>query len=246
MIIPRQDSKDSAKSESSVEDSDAPPSYTSISPGPISPSSIKPCNFVSISRRAHSIKGSFKVDPSLRIPAAFLPALAEGETEKDRHNLRLVSKALNVQADIYILSTQPIDGRQKVVLSLNSNHGSIGCKLHRQEGSQPPVVLNAISQNGSVMVHIPRSFQGLITATTRHGGRPRLSEALMTQTTTFGNDGDISRYYVGDYSADHLENNLGDEVHVESKLGSIKLFYDDEEESSYFSDVVQSARRFLW
>ncbi|THU88682.1 hypothetical protein K435DRAFT_866055 [Dendrothele bispora CBS 962.96] len=246
MIIPRSDSKDSSISESSVEESDSPPSYHSISPGPLSPSSLKPCNFVSVSRRAHSIKGSFKIDPSLRIPAAFLPALADGETEKERQNLRLESRSLNVQADIYLLSNQPVDGRQKVTLTLSSNHGSVGCKVHRDEGLEPPVIINATSKNGSVVVHIPRSFQGLITATTRHGSRPKLSEPLTTQTTTFGNDGCISRYYVGDYDADRLENNLGDELIVESNFGSIKIFYDDEEESSYFNDMVQSARRLLW
>ncbi|KAF5355227.1 hypothetical protein D9758_005976 [Tetrapyrgos nigripes] len=244
MIVPPSleiDTKTISKIDSAGLDTPPPP-YVSLSHQ--IPSSSKPSNFVTISRRAHNIKGSFNIDPSLRVPISYLPALAEGEKEKDRQNLRLESKNLNVQAEVYVLSRQPLDGRQKVTLTFSSSNGSVTCRVRRGEGSDPPIVINATSRNGSVVAHIPRSFHGLITATTRHGARPKLSESVMTQTTTFGNDGDVSRYYVGEYDAEHLEKNIGDELVVESRLGGVRIFYDEEEETNYLTDMIQSARRF--
>jgi len=72
-----------------------------------------------------------------------------------------------------------------------------------------------------------------------------MSALLMTQTTTFGNVGDTSRYYVGDYDPAHVKENIGDQLVMESKNGSLKIFYDDEEEPSYFSFLFRSARQIL-
>ncbi|KAK7445479.1 hypothetical protein VKT23_014896 [Stygiomarasmius scandens] len=217
-----------------------PPSYASVVQ---QTTNVKPSNFVSITQQNNSVKGAFVIDPSLKAPPSWLPILPDGETGADRQNLLLESKNGSVQADISVLSTELLDeGHRKVTLTAKSTNGSVVCKVHRRAGLCPRLALIASSKNGSVTVHIPRSFSGSIIC---RGGRAKMSAPLMTQTTTFGNVGDTSRYYVGDYDPAHVEENIGDQLVMESKNGSLKIFYDDEEEPSLFSFLFRSARQIL-
>jgi len=92
---------------------DSPPSYTvSETPGPsnlanlnLSVPNVQPCNFVSVSRRDSSIKGTWLLDPMLSIPSDLLPPLLEGESEKTRKNLSLQTKDGSIIANIFVLLT---------------------------------------------------------------------------------------------------------------------------------------------
>ena len=92
---------------------DSPPSYTvSEAPGPsnfeISNRPVpnaQPCNFVSVSRRDSSIKGTWLLDPMLSIPSELLSPLPEGESESTRKNLSLQTKDGSINANIFVLLT---------------------------------------------------------------------------------------------------------------------------------------------
>lgn len=92
---------------------DSPPSYTvSEIPGPSNLANLnrpvpnaQPCNFVSISRRDSSIKGTWLLDPMLSIPADLLPPLPEEESENTRTNLSLRTKDGSINANIFVLLT---------------------------------------------------------------------------------------------------------------------------------------------
>lgn len=65
----------------------------------------QPCNFVSVSRRDSSIKGTWLLDPMLSIPSDLLPPLPEGESESTRKNLSLQTKDGTIIANIFVLLT---------------------------------------------------------------------------------------------------------------------------------------------
>lgn len=74
------------------------------------------------------------IDPTLVIPPALLPPLAEGETEDTRRNLMLDSKNGTVDADVYILplrseSSAVMKQRQRTTILAKSWNGSVTTKI---------------------------------------------------------------------------------------------------------------------
>lgn len=106
---------------------------------------LKPSNFVRLSRSNSSVKGVWIVDPSMIIPAAFLPPLEGGQTEEMRENLYLFSKNGAVDAEVYLLPrTVPVEER---------SHGAASV-VDTKPALRPQVIFRARSSNGSVTLKI--------------------------------------------------------------------------------------------
>lgn len=83
---------------------EAPPPPYDPAP-PIAPSAAAPrTNFVSVSKREGSIRGTWSIDSSLQVPEALLAPL---EANAERHNLSLQSKEGHLSANIDLLSLGP-------------------------------------------------------------------------------------------------------------------------------------------
>lgn len=66
----------------------------------------QPCNFVSVSRKDSSIKGTWLLDPMLSIPSELLSPLPAGESESTRKNLSLQTKDGSINANIFVLADE--------------------------------------------------------------------------------------------------------------------------------------------
>jgi len=227
---------------------DLPPTYTStatptsptqptsskLSPTPGTPQlPVKPSNYISISSRDASVKGTWVIDPSLKIPTSLLAPLLEGQTESDRRNLNVESKNGHVNADIFIT---PFDfssdskevGRKRTTIYVKSSDGSVTAKLHDCQSPRLPFYLNAYSSDGHVTVHIPRSFHGLIVIASHHG-HCKFSEEITKQLTVFSDVGKTRKAFLGDFSGLRDDEAWeGDEIMLESKDGSVWVHFDDE------------------
>ncbi|KAJ6571394.1 hypothetical protein B0H19DRAFT_988003 [Mycena capillaripes] len=216
---------------------DSPPAYfhsesqvvvspAEVPPPPI-PTTSKPTNFLSLSRGNESIKGTYVIDPRIKIPQFLLPPLAADETEVTRRNVFLHTSNGSINVDFFVVGDG--DSKQKVDILLKSSNGSVSAKLHASHTARPPVNLKAQSSNGAITLHIPRSFRGPLTICSRNGSI-RFSDALSADLTTFNEVNRTRRCFVGDFSdwADQPEGWMGDEVNVESLNGSVKIHYDAE------------------
>ncbi|KAK7061105.1 Rho-type GTPase activating protein Rga1 [Paramarasmius palmivorus] len=182
------------------------------------PSTVKPSNYVLVHQRS-SVDGIYGIDASLQIPDNLLPPIDPDAPEELRQNLHVASKNGSVDVEVYILpDAKPCDGRKKVVLETRSSNGA-----HRGETSNPPFALTSFSQNGSVHVRIPRSFRGTLYLSTLHG-HVKLSEEVSAQASLLRDSDGTARYLIGPF--ENAE--AGDEVHAESKNGSVRVMYDDE------------------
>ena len=123
-------------------DQDLPPVYTqsqggdgnaesSTSTAPSrSPPNIKPSNHIRVLQPSANIKGTWMINPALRIPAVFLPPLAADETETTRKNISLESKNGNLEVAIYVVPTQgegadPKPSKQRATMHTSSLNGSV-------------------------------------------------------------------------------------------------------------------------
>jgi len=87
--------------------------------------------------------------------------------------------------------------------------------------------LKVMSTNGSVTVHIPRSFQGLLTVSTRDG--ISFSSQLSEHVTTFSEVNNIRKCFVGDLSSwGEAGEWAGDKVTAETQNGRVKVQFTDE------------------
>ncbi|KAF7350169.1 hypothetical protein MVEN_01319400 [Mycena venus] len=221
----------------------AKPTDTSLPPIP----AVKPTNFVSLSRGNNSIKGTYVIDPCIKIPQPMLPPLAADETEATRRNMHLHTSNGSIDVDLFVVG----DGKykQKVNISLKSSNGSIVARLVRYIDAllisaqsvlnnrsvqntpaiiSPPINLKAQTSSGTVTIHVPRGFRGPVLLTTRNGS-VRFSDTLSADLTTFNEVNHTRRYFIGDFSdwteTDQSEGWMGDELGIETSNGNIELQY---------------------
>ncbi|KAF8189458.1 hypothetical protein K438DRAFT_1832622 [Mycena galopus ATCC 62051] len=207
---------------------DPPPAYSKPQPelppvaGPATvplavipiPDSVKPSNFLSLSRGNTQIKGTYVIDPRIKVPQPLLPP----------RNLFLHTSNGSIEAEVFIVGDG--DHKQKVKMMAKSSNGSVVVKLHTS-AARPPINIRAQSSNGSVTIHLPRSFRGPVTVSTRNGAI-RFSDALSAELTTFNEVNKTRRCFIGDYSdwTDQPEGWMGDELNLETMNGGIKVQYD--------------------
>ncbi|KAF8553221.1 hypothetical protein OG21DRAFT_1414726, partial [Imleria badia] len=194
------------------------------------PFKTKPTNFLRLFNDCESIRGEFVIDPSMDIPPSMLPPLGDNETEADRKNLCLKSRDSSVRADVWLLGSSPSsDSAQKplrTTLALNSEHGSIRSQVHTLDGAAP-FSLTSRTSHGSVRLALPRSFQGLLSLSTRHGSIT-VSDAMLENATQLSQVGTTRRYFIGDFQVIGQDAWEGDQVEIEAPHGSIRIKYVDE------------------
>ncbi|KAG5641917.1 hypothetical protein DXG03_003963 [Asterophora parasitica] len=223
---------------------DPPPTYTaasppSSSPGPIAEASathaklpaVKPSNYVAISRSNGSIKGVWVLDPNLAIPATLLPPLSTNETEETRRHFNVSASNGVIDADITLAPLRHEKDSQKpasrrTTIYAHASNGSVITKLHDTSDPRSSFYLNISASNGSVHIHLPRSFHGLLVLKTWNGS-VKFSPESLEPLTTFSDVDKTRRCFIGDYS-EMTDEWQGDEVFVEARNGSVKLYYDDE------------------
>ncbi|KAJ7729581.1 hypothetical protein B0H16DRAFT_1428180 [Mycena metata] len=214
---------------------DSPPDYldlasqstaSSLPPVPLIPDIVKPTNFLSIGRTNASIKGTYAIDPRLKIPAVLLSPLAEGETELTRPNARLQTSNAPIDAIFFIVEDS--DHKQRIDIVLKTANGSIKASVHAPR-TRAAINLRVETSNAPVVLRLPRSFCGPLTLRTRYAS-VSFSDALSANLTTFNELDNTHRCFVGDFAAWGQQPDAwtGDELSVETTHGSIKLKYDVE------------------
>ncbi|KAG6873334.1 hypothetical protein C0995_000193 [Termitomyces sp. Mi166 len=224
---------------------DPPPTYTALVPhAPLlsgtSPDSqvlarqntMKPTNYISISRSNGSVKGTWLLDSSLPIPSMFLPPLLPDETEETRRNLYLKSSNGSIDAEItlapHTIGDDPVMFKKRSTMYTRATNGPIRVTLHAPYTPRLPFYLNIDASNGPVAIYLPRSFNGLLTIRQAHGGT-KFSYEVLTHLTTFSDVDRMYRCFIGDYSA-IVEGQewQGDEIEIDARNGGVKVHYDDE------------------
>ena len=179
-----------------------------------------------------------------------MPPLQRGETEDDRKNLRLESHNGSVDADILLIEgngegTTKGPGPLRTTLSLNSHNGSIVARVVRRYnihikrqvliflqsdmGHRRPVYITAKADNCSITLYVPRSFQGLMSLSSKNGSIV-FSEQFSQRVTTFSDMSSTRRCFVGDLGSWVEQDSewSGDEVVVCSHNGKVRVLYIDE------------------
>ncbi|KAJ7152025.1 hypothetical protein C8R46DRAFT_483278 [Mycena filopes] len=217
---------------------ESPPAYAgsqqpagpSIPLPPPIPNTVKPANFLSLSRTNATIKGTYVVDPCLKIPPFLLPPLGEGETEETRRNVHLETTNAPIDTVLFIVGDGGQKEPQRVDILLKTTHGSIKASVHAAATpTRPAINLTLDTLYAPVVLRLPRSFRGPVTLRTQYAA-VTFSDALTTNLTTFNELDNTHRCFVGDF-ADWAENPAawrGDEVNVVTSPASIKLKYDVE------------------
>ncbi|SRR5258706_12108547 len=98
-----------------------PPPYDPVPPK--APSAAGPCtNYVFVSKRDGSIRGTWTINSRLQVPEALLAPL---EAKEERHNLSLRTKDGDLSANIALLSP----GRERASIFLDTKDGDINLAL---------------------------------------------------------------------------------------------------------------------
>ncbi|KAJ7889953.1 hypothetical protein B0H14DRAFT_2691384 [Mycena olivaceomarginata] len=200
MIVP-QDTPKSARlaAESESTATESPPAYEP--PLFIAPTDIKPANYISLTPRFNGVKGTFVLDPTLRLPPSMQP-----------HSDKL---HLGISASL--------PSGSKTRMEVSSKMGSTKLVLHAPE-CRAPLTVNVDSRLGESTLLLPRSFRGPIRLSNTLG-EITLSAALRAATVSFGD-----RMFIGEWKEEEVKQKVwpGDELVVNSLLGSIYVGYNDE------------------
>ncbi|KAJ7078144.1 hypothetical protein B0H15DRAFT_933823 [Mycena belliarum] len=182
---------------------------------------VKPTNLLSLSRRNGFVKGTYVIDPRVKIPQAMLPLLAD-EADGVRRDVFLHTSNGPIDADLFVF------GKGRVEMHLKSTNGPVTGRIHAPDPARAPIRTSVQSSKGLITLHLPRTFRGPVTVCARNGS-VKFSGALQTQVTTFAEGAKTRRCFIGVF-ADWAEGEAwaGDEVSIESEKGSVKLQYDDE------------------
>ncbi|KAJ6517465.1 hypothetical protein C8R47DRAFT_1087337 [Mycena vitilis] len=207
------------------------------------PATVKPTNYLSLSRGNGSIKGTYVIDPRAAVPPFLLPPLAHDESEATRRSVFLHTSNGSIDVDLFVVGGESgresgAEGKKEeagkgVDMLVKSSNGSITVKLHAPPTPRPPLHLTGTSSNGTLTLHLPHSFRGPLTLRTRNGS-VRIGGALAGATSTVSEAGGVRRCFVGEFAdwAERPEGWTGDEVSLESANGSIRVQYDVEAASS--------------
>ncbi|KAF7289716.1 hypothetical protein MIND_01344800 [Mycena indigotica] len=225
---------------------DPPPAYNAPAspPPPLSPSlapppplDVRPTNHFSLSKPDGRIRGSYVIDPSLKIPAQMLAPLEKDETEKTRRNLSLHTHDGSIDANVWVLSDDGADCkcRGRVRVNVRTEDGNVGLRLHSTAPNaytpRTPIQLSLRTADGHISLALPRSFTGPLTIRLADG-RKRFSPAFSAATTVFSESHGVSRCFVGDFAnsgwADAPGDWTGDEAEVVSDDGGLRIEFDDE------------------
>ncbi|KAJ6574467.1 hypothetical protein B0H19DRAFT_986091 [Mycena capillaripes] len=212
-----------------------PPSYqssTATPPPPLltpsAPENVKPTNHLFVNRDAGNVRGTYVIDPRIKIPQPMLPPVASEELK----NMTVRTRHGNVDVEIFVVGDGDHRRKVEILLECIPTGGYITAKLHASNDARPVINLKAQTAHGGITVHVPRTFRGPVTVRTPHG-QLHFAGELSAAVTTFNEVDYTHRCFIGDFSdwADHPENWVGDELNIETSIGNVKLRYDVESES---------------
>ncbi|KAJ7910879.1 hypothetical protein B0H13DRAFT_2328934 [Mycena leptocephala] len=125
---------------------------------PATPVTVKPTNFLFV-KREYGIRGTYVIDPRIKIPQSMLPPLAAGETEATRQNVFLHSNHGDIDVDLFVLGDA--DTKWSLNMFLECTKGSITAKIHAASTAHPPIYITAKAER--ITLHLPRTFRGPVT-----------------------------------------------------------------------------------
>ncbi|KAK7457762.1 hypothetical protein VKT23_010101 [Stygiomarasmius scandens] len=214
-----------------------------VPPGPTTvATSSQAVNYISLNQPLGSIDCKYIIDPFVYIPRAFLPPLAEGQSEVSRKNLSLRTKMGGITADVTMWHDDSAERKEKmekggkmVNMEMKALVGTIWLKLRdptpRPTSQRPPFFLRCFTRTGTLFVELPRSFHGFILVTTTVGA-VTLSTSLQSTARWLDSGLRSRRCFIGDMSglSDHENGNTwtGDEVKLEASFGAVQISYVDE------------------
>ncbi|KAF8655588.1 hypothetical protein AX16_003009 [Volvariella volvacea WC 439] len=211
----------------------------------------RPTNYVHLSQNHTAIKETLFIDPCLQIPARFLTPMPHGMIGQ-RPNVLLETVNGGIKADVHIVGPHVERGasvdeagianrKKKTVMIARTVNGSVVVNLHDASPTRHYIQLSAKSVNGSVKISLPRSFNGLISAFRLHGTL-KLSTSIESRAILLGDFSGTKQWFVGgnmpaDWDGDTSGDWHGDELHLITQNGSMKICYEDEDESSYGPNI---------
>ncbi|KAK7034661.1 hypothetical protein VNI00_012303 [Paramarasmius palmivorus] len=185
-------------------------------------------NYVVVNRPLGSIDCSYILDPSLRIPTRFLSALDVGESEADRKNLVLKSKLGTIVANIALYHQTSSPVAKRTTMEFKTTVGTMVLKIDdSQTPTRAPFYLRAVTQTGTVILSMPRSFRGFVSVTTTIGA-VSLSREVSAMSRWQTDTARVKKCFIGDCSGlsdAELDAWNGDEVVIETAIGSVELSY---------------------
>ncbi|PVG03188.1 hypothetical protein CPB86DRAFT_749300 [Serendipita vermifera] len=205
-----------------------PPAYSQVSTSPpVSPGASTsseptippPSNFVHVFKRDANINGTWHIDPSLTIPAAFsspvdaesnynttskfklfdrgVPAEEQQRPPRPQPNLLLHTRDGRINADVW-LRREPISGQdvtKPTIIDLNSKDGNISLRL---VCISPPTHIQIQTSDGHIRVFLPHTFQGPISHVARDG-KVVFSPKMQPHVTPFSIVGKKGKSFLGDW-----------------------------------------------
>jgi len=161
-----------------------------------------------------------------------LPPLEEGQTV--RPHLDLWSANGKVSADVELVRGNGEAGRdgERVILKAESRNGSVTVKINNPQNQH--LDLYAKSLNGSVHIYIPNPFHGPITASTKNGS-VTFSEQIQKDLITFSERDGAKTCFLGEFEGSGFGKEgmewEGDVCVAETRNGSVKIWYIDEDKT---------------
>ncbi|KAJ6524548.1 hypothetical protein B0H19DRAFT_1200233 [Mycena capillaripes] len=191
----------------------SPPAYEP--PRSIAPPHIKPANYISLTRRMGEVKGTFVLDPTLRLPHAMRPP-------NDKMHFSVSALMGEVAAVVYVVGSESAPS-SKTCMEVTSTMGTTRLEIHALE-LRAPISVSVSARLGEATLLLPRSFRGPLHLSVTLG-ELTLSEALRAATVRFGD-----RMFVGEWKEEELKQQVwpGDEAVVSSAFGSVYVGYADE------------------
>ncbi|KAI6107566.1 hypothetical protein EDD16DRAFT_1869010 [Pisolithus croceorrhizus] len=178
------------------------------------------------------INGTYIINPSMHVPAIYLPPLGGGKTERDRKNLYLHTQYGSVNVNIWLVGDQghPEARKPQTTLHVSSEGGSITVEVHAIDAIEP-FFLDVFTCHGLINVLLPRSFHGPVTLRSGYESCT-LSNELLQSSTLLGVADYTTRFFVGDFLAacDPVSQWESYELKAETLCGWVRVKYVDEVE----------------
>ncbi|TDL24527.1 hypothetical protein BD410DRAFT_93121 [Rickenella mellea] len=219
-----------------------PPAYATSSSTHQSPSasqysqppSLPRQNNLHIKRTAGPLKGTWIINPNLKLPEAVLTPLRWPEKRK---NLQLVSESGAINAEVWIVGKERsgeaasgVDRDKNVwpaTVNVMGKNGAVKVRMNGDENH--PFELTVKSHCGKVTIGLPRTFVGPLTVATV-AGPLCLVGSVKAQVATFSEVKNTFKGFIGDLELSGFGNGdwEGSSLDVDCQDGSVNIYYLDE------------------
>ncbi|KAF8331649.1 uncharacterized protein EI90DRAFT_2919520, partial [Cantharellus anzutake] len=191
-----------------------------------------PANYVYVSEKNNSIKGSWTIDTALSPPPAFLAPIEKAE-DGERKNLYVQSTNGSLNVKVRLISSQDVV-RRRAALYCASANGNVQVYVvsYHTDTTFQAFHLVARSANGSIRVYLPRDFNGPIEHHTKNGTTV-FSPGIRPNVQTFSSTRGEGKSFVGKIDdgseIESASDWTGDHLVISSNNGSLYIQYVDEE-----------------